>query len=557
MAKRRGKRGRPGRKVSGREAIRRQGYRLLRRSVPKSRIASLLGVQRGTVWHWEQRMERLGPRSWSDRKIPGGPRRLSERQRKRLRELLLEGALAHGYVTELWTLKRVADVIAKEFGVHLARGFSFPLNFKRATQPSLGMPPRNPRAVRTVVLPHRPDEGLLRALHDVSSAVNHLLPDWRAHPEESRFEATKRTYPWVRAHYGHLASSWAVTIANETSATLSAWDKLLRRARRHDPAKFARLKDLLPRRRNLKASLHRCLYRLHGKVLDITLSPERHIRIDLSGTRHPLFWRYLKESGGDFGLAVTDRKLVFNFRVAGEQRVRPESVGVDLNMPSADFATSDGRIGWVDLKEISRIQGAMARKRRSVQRRIPTDLRAQRKVLRRNLGRERNRVRPLLHHAANQLLREVGDRTIIFEDLSQTTEQILKEKRQGHPDQRRALSAWTHGQIQRIVSYKARSAVVRVNARGTSSTCPRCGGSMTHPTWRRSDCAHCQGSWHRDRGAAIVILDRGRDSLRGAALPPSARNALLDAAAWRLGLATGSGPSDERVKGDDANLGSV
>ncbi|MDE1835778.1 MAG: transposase [Euryarchaeota archaeon] len=164
---------------------------------------------------------------------------------------------------------------------------------------------------------------------------------------------------------------------------------------------------------------------------------------------------------------------------------------------------------------------------------------------------------PLLHKAANDLLKSVGDRTIIFEDLSETTEQILKEKRQGNPDQRRALSAWTHGQIQRIVGYKARSAVVRVNARGTSSTCPRCGGSLTHPTWRRSDCADCQGSWHRDRGAAIVILDRGRESQRGAALPPSARNALLDAAAWRPDLATGPGPSDERVKGDDANVGLV
>lgn len=398
---------------------------------------------------------------------------------------------------------------------------------------------------------------MLRALHDVSSAVNHLLPDWRAHPEESRFAATKRSYRWLRGHYPHLASSWAVTIANETSATLAAWDKLLRRARRHDPEKFERMRSHLPRRKNLKASLHRGLYRLDGKVLDITLSPERHVRIDLSGTSHPLFWRYLKESGGEFGLAVTDRKLVFNFRISNPQPVRKEVVGVDLNMPSADFATSDGKIGSVDLKEISRVQGAMERKRRSVQAHLPTDLKAQRRVLRRNRGRERDRVRPLLHRAANDLLKAMGDRTIIFEDLSETTEQILKERRRGDCAQRRRLSAWTHGQLQGIVSYKARSAVVRVNARGTSSTCPRCGGSLTHPTWRRSDCAHCQGTWHRDRGAAIVILDRGRAALRGAALPPSARNALLDAATWRPDLETGPGPADERLKGDDANFGLV
>jgi transposase len=116
MSTRRGKRRVAGRKISGREAIRRQGYRLLRRGVPKSRISSILSVERVTVWRWEKRMEQEGPHSWSDRKIPGGPRKLKAKQRKRLRELLLEGAVAHGYATDLWTLKRVAEVIEKEFG---------------------------------------------------------------------------------------------------------------------------------------------------------------------------------------------------------------------------------------------------------------------------------------------------------------------------------------------------------------------------------------------------------------------------------------------------------
>ncbi|MDE1835779.1 MAG: hypothetical protein KGJ23_04090 [Euryarchaeota archaeon] len=227
------------------------------------------------------------------------------------------------------------------------------MNIKKGVRRLSHVPRWNTKAVRTVVLPYLPDEGLLRALYDVSSAVNHLIPDWRAHPEESRFEATKRSYPRRRAHYEHLASSWAVTIANETSATLAAWDKLLRRARRHDPKKFARMKDVLPRRRNLKASLHRNLFRLDGKVLDITLAHEWHVRIDLSDTRHPLFWSYLEESGGEFGLAVTDRKLVFNSRLPLEPSVHPESVGVDPNMPSADFATSVGRTGTVDLTATS------------------------------------------------------------------------------------------------------------------------------------------------------------------------------------------------------------
>jgi transposase len=33
-------------------------------------------------------------------------------------KLLLQGAVAHGYGTALWTLPRVADLIARTFGVH-------------------------------------------------------------------------------------------------------------------------------------------------------------------------------------------------------------------------------------------------------------------------------------------------------------------------------------------------------------------------------------------------------------------------------------------------------
>jgi len=162
-------------------------------------------------------------------------------------------------------------------------------------------------------------------------------------------------------------------------------------------------------------------------------------------------------------------------------------------------------------------------------------------------------VMPLLHRAANELLEKVGERNLIVEDLSRTTEECVNGTTSD--ERRRRLSAWTHGQFTRIVSYKARTAVVRVNARGTSSECPRCGGPLAHPEWRRATCGDCQGTWHRDRAAAIVILSRGEEVLRGAAPPPSARDALLEAAAWRPGLETTPGPEAESVKGDDANEG--
>ncbi len=104
------------RPISVREERRRLAYRWLRKGVSKAEIARRLDVAYKTVWAWENRQRTQGPNSWREAPHPGGPRKLNEKQHKRLREILLEGALAHGYATDLWTLKRVAEVIEKEFG---------------------------------------------------------------------------------------------------------------------------------------------------------------------------------------------------------------------------------------------------------------------------------------------------------------------------------------------------------------------------------------------------------------------------------------------------------
>jgi transposase len=104
------------RKLTGQEAIRRRGCHLLGRGVSKVRIAEALGVSYVTVYRWEQRRRGLGADSWRDRAKPGRPPRLSSAQRAKLMALLVAGARVRGYPTDLWTLKRVAEVIREEFG---------------------------------------------------------------------------------------------------------------------------------------------------------------------------------------------------------------------------------------------------------------------------------------------------------------------------------------------------------------------------------------------------------------------------------------------------------
>ena len=48
--------------------------------------------------------------------------RLSDEQRRELTEILCRGAMAAGYRTELWTVKRIAQVIERHFGVKFHPG---------------------------------------------------------------------------------------------------------------------------------------------------------------------------------------------------------------------------------------------------------------------------------------------------------------------------------------------------------------------------------------------------------------------------------------------------
>jgi transposase len=70
---------------------------------------------------WLRARRRGGPEPLRVRRSPGRPLKLGRGQRRRLLRLLLKGAPAHGYRTQLWTTARIAEVIGREFGVHYHR----------------------------------------------------------------------------------------------------------------------------------------------------------------------------------------------------------------------------------------------------------------------------------------------------------------------------------------------------------------------------------------------------------------------------------------------------
>ena len=99
------------------ERRRRQAMAWINQGMKPAAVARAVGTSRASVTRWRQAYEVGGQEAMKARPHPGGTSRLTAGQRKRLIRMLLQGPGKHGYATELWTLARVAELIAVTFGV--------------------------------------------------------------------------------------------------------------------------------------------------------------------------------------------------------------------------------------------------------------------------------------------------------------------------------------------------------------------------------------------------------------------------------------------------------
>ena len=99
------------------ERRRRRAIALLDAGENVTSVARQVGSSVSSVLRWQQSYWDEGPEGLRPRPASGRPPKLSEEQRERLLDVLRRGAPAAGYPTDLWTLKRVAEVIEHEFGV--------------------------------------------------------------------------------------------------------------------------------------------------------------------------------------------------------------------------------------------------------------------------------------------------------------------------------------------------------------------------------------------------------------------------------------------------------
>jgi len=95
---------------------------LFQKDICPAEVARRLGVRRQSAHDWFQKWKTGGASALRSRGSAGRKPRLSAAQKEQIAQALVQGAAAHGYDNELWTLPRVAQLVRELTGVRYHPG---------------------------------------------------------------------------------------------------------------------------------------------------------------------------------------------------------------------------------------------------------------------------------------------------------------------------------------------------------------------------------------------------------------------------------------------------
>ena len=101
-----------------REGRRRRAWELHQLGWTQQRIAEALDCSQSSVSGWLKRAQAAGVAALRTKPSPGPTPLLSAEQRAQIPALLAPGAEAHGWRGDVWTTRRVAQLIGDHFGVY-------------------------------------------------------------------------------------------------------------------------------------------------------------------------------------------------------------------------------------------------------------------------------------------------------------------------------------------------------------------------------------------------------------------------------------------------------
>lgn len=110
------------RRISFLQSRREKAASLFEKGVPQHEVAREVEVSAASVCRWHAKWKRRGEAGLKVVVRYGRPVRLTESQVGRLQNALVDGAMSHGFGTDLWTLPRIASVIDRLFGVRYHPG---------------------------------------------------------------------------------------------------------------------------------------------------------------------------------------------------------------------------------------------------------------------------------------------------------------------------------------------------------------------------------------------------------------------------------------------------
>ena len=310
-----------------------------------------------------------------------------------------------------------------------------------------------------------------------------------------RLKAEK--YHGLRARYPRLPSHYIYTACQMACSIYKSFRKLKRRG-------LAKAEKPVFKKRVIMLDDH--LFSLDLESWEASVAVENgrvKLRL-LHGTYHEKFkemkvgqaWLVKAEDG--FYLKAVFSKIVELAESNGK------AIAVDINENNVAFGSTE-RVRNAETGERA-IRTAYFLKRRRLQSKPRLN---EKPLMAKYRGRERRRVEHIYHKLANQIIdeaKELKASTIVLEELANIRKRIRRSK----PINGR-LNRWSFRKLQNIIEYKAKLAGLSlkyVNAKGTSSLCPICGGELSPNGCRLMKCPSCGTEQDRDIIAVKNLLRR-------------------------------------------------
>jgi transposase len=111
---------RAARQRAERQARRERAAELFAQGRSQAEVAGELDVSRQSASRWQARWQASGTTGLQSRGPTGRRPKVADDQLEGIEQALVEGALAHGFATDVWTLDRIAVVIQGLTGVMLS-----------------------------------------------------------------------------------------------------------------------------------------------------------------------------------------------------------------------------------------------------------------------------------------------------------------------------------------------------------------------------------------------------------------------------------------------------